>query len=356
MGEPPSPAPAFGIGGPPQPQAGPSSPSTEPMPMPVWDTDEERHSNAPVDRHAAPPPPASENATQRLGSPLPPVNEPGAYGGPADNAPQRLDGPRLGDPGPWGGPPENATQRLDNPGYEPAPWHQGAPPAPGQEPPPWGPGALPPAGWDPAGPPPAGQPAEGQSDKYRKLPLLISGIAAAVLLGGGLVYFVTQGSSGSKDGTPAAKSQPDASARQAAAANQVLRSGRSARGHLPANLRTCDDVSAGVPGFQQVVRDRQQELSQSKKLAVDRLRNGQSLRRSMIAAYENSLAADQAYLAWAQEVQARGCGGKIAPLTGHYQDAIAANGKAGPAKRHVVALWQPIADNYGLPTYAWNSL
>lgn len=388
MGEPPGPASWFGSGAPAAPQAGPSNPGTEPIPTPVWDTDEERRSDAPAEPHASPPYPVGENATQRFGGPPPyepgasggpPPNEPGASGGPPDNAPERFGGPRLGDPGPWGsppedamrhgppppgnelgafgGPPDNATQRLDNSGYGTVTWHQDAPPTPGQKTAPWAPSALPPAGWDPAGPPPAGPPADGpDGTKNRKLPLLIGGIAAAVVLGGGLVYFVSQGSSGPKGGTPAAKSQADVSAQQAAAVDQVLRSGRVARGHLPARLRTCDDVSAGVPGFQQVVRDRQQELSRSKSLAVDRLHNGQNLRRSMIAAYQHSLDADRAYLAWAQDVRARRCGGKIAPLTGHYRQAIAANGKAGPAKRQVVALWRPIANNHGLPTYAWNRL
>ena len=76
----------------------------------------------------------------------------------------------------------------------------------------------------------------------------------------------------------------------------------------------------------------------------------------MINAYQSSLDADQAYLAWAREVQSRGCGGWIAPLTAHYRAAIAANDKAGPAKRQVVKLWRPIAKSQGLPTYAWNRL
>jgi len=43
-------------------------------------------------------------------------------------------------------------------------------------------------------------------------------------------------------------------------------------------------------------------------------------------------------------------------LTGHYKAAIAANGKAGPAKRQVVAAWKPIATTHGLPKYVWNRL
>jgi hypothetical protein len=186
--------------------------------------------------------------------------------------------------------------------------------------------------------------------------LLIGGIVVVVLLGGGLVYALTQGGPDSKTPNSGGKPAAGSSAQQAAAVNQVLKSGKTARGHLPSRLRTCDDVSAGVPGFQQVVRDRQQELSQSKGLTVDQLRDGPRLRRSMIAAYQSSLRADQAYLAWAQEVQARGCGGRIAPLTAHYKAAISANGKAGPAKRQVAGLWKPIATTHGLPTYVWNRL
>jgi hypothetical protein len=216
-----------------------------------------------------------------------------------------------------------------------------------------------PAGWNHGVPPLAGEiPADGRTEKNRKMPLLVGGIAAVVVLGGGLAYALTQGLPGSKHTPPTPGGKPGAGspAQQSAAVNQILKSGKTAHGHLPSRLRTCDDVSAGVPGFQQVVQDRQQELSQSRELKVDRLPDGARLRRSMIAAYQSSLDADQAYLAWAQEIQGRGCGGRTAPLTAHYKAAISANGKAGPAKRQVAALWKPIANTHSLPTYAWNRL
>jgi hypothetical protein len=199
-------------------------------------------------------------------------------------------------------------------------------------------------------------PAGGGTEKSRKTPLLICGIAAVVVLGGGIAYVLAQGLPGSGKDTPAGKAGAGGAAAQATAVEQILKSGRTARGHLPSRLTTCDDVAAGVSGFQRVVQDRQQELTQSKALKVDQLQDGSGLRTSMIAAYQNSLKADKAYLAWAQEIQGRGCGGKTAPLTGHYKDAISANDKAGPAKRQVVALWKPIASSHGLHTYAWNRL
>jgi hypothetical protein len=311
--------------------------------MPVWDTDEEPSWNAPPERFATPGteamPPAPDPAAQNLGAPAP-------YRRPfePDTATQRLGGPGTGP--------------MPPPGYDPAGWNQNVPPTSGQAPAGWNQNVPPTSGPVPAGPAGPAASADGSTGKSRKIPLLVGGIAAVAVLGGGLVYALTQGVPWSNDQpqTAGGKAGAGSSARQAAAVNQILKSGKTAHGHLPSRVRTCDDVSAGVPGFQQVVQDRQQELSQSKGLAVDRLGNGSRLRRSMIAAYQSSLAADQAYLAWAREIQARGCGSRVAPLTAHYKDAISANGKAGPAKRQVVALWKPIANSHGLPKYAWNRL
>lgn len=285
-----------------KPPAGPPNPQrTEPIAMPAWNAFEERPSDAPPERHAAP----------------------GAGAPPAEQHTARLDFGAM-NPMP--------------PGYPPVSQDFG------------GPGAMPPPGYDPEGATPAG----GPTTKDRKGLLLAGGIAAAAVLCGGLVYVFTQGSNQTQ--APAEKPVAGKAAQQATAVNQILRSGRTARGHLPSPLRTCADVSAGVPGFQQVVQERQQELTQAKGLTVDQLQNGPRLRRSMIAAYRNSLDADQAYLAWAQEIQARHCGHRIAPLTEHYKSAISANNKAGPAKRQVAALWKPIASRHGLPVYAWNRL
>jgi hypothetical protein len=342
------------------PKTEPPNPKTEPFAMPAWDMGEERPWDLPSERHAAPGntmPPGP--ATRNLGAPA-------AHPRPLehDAATQNLATPAAGpmppeqnrDPWHFGTPGTPGTDAMTA-GPDPATQHLGAP----------GPGPIPPLGHDPAGwnpgfPPAAGETAEPPAgDRTGKNPrrlLLAGGIAAVVVLGGGLAYVLTQGLSGSDHETRTSAGSPGAgsTAQQAAAVNQVLKSGKAARGHLPSRLKTCDDVSAGVSGFQQVVRDRQQELSQSKGLKVDRLRDGSRLRRSMIDAYQSSLDADQAYLAWAQDVRAKGCGGKIAPLTAHYKRAISANGKAGPAKRQVVALWKPIASDNHLPTYVWNRL
>ena len=396
-GERPTSEPRFASGPTADPRAGSPNPTTEPLPVTDWEEADEKpwaatpapypgtgtDPNPPYPGTGTDPSPPYPGAGTDPSPPYPGAGTdpsppyPGAGTDPSPPYPGAGTDPGPSDPG-------AATHNLGAPPVHRAPFEPGqpAPPEPPQPPayplPPepdnatrsFGapgsgrplPGAFDPASWDQHIPPAAGDgtpPPPGDSTgKNIKGPLLAAGVAAVVVLGAGLVYVLAKGLPGSNDATNTSTGKPGAksSAQQAAAVNEILRSGRTARGHLPAPLRTCDDVSAGVSGFQQVVRDRQQELSQSKGLKVDQLQDGPRLRRSMVTAYQRSLDADQAYLAWAQEIQARGCGDKIAPLTAHYKAAISANGKAGPAKRQVVARWNPIATNHGLPTYVWNRL
>lgn len=349
---------------------------TEPLPtVSGWEADEKR--NQPWNPQSNPPSNPYDTAN--------PYDTPHPFGAPAADTASPPSGPgptaeRFGTPAAYTGPTEAdvAPRGPFAPPPEPPPtaWNPGGPgtpPGPGAEAPPGQenatlnlgvpPGPPPEPGAEPAPwhqPFPPGETPPGGTTTKRNTPLLVAGIAAAVaVLGVGLAYALTQGTPWSDKKQPAS-AQSSAAAQgaeqQASVVNKILDSGKAARRHLPDPLRTCDDVAAGVPGFQQVVRDRQQALSRSKSLKVDQLQNGSRLRRSMIIAYQSSLDADQAYLAWAQEIQARNCGHKIAPLTAHYKDAISANGKAGPAKRQVVALWKPIATNHNLPTYVWNHL
>jgi hypothetical protein len=368
-GERPAPEPRFATG-PMKSPVEPPNPRTEPLPVPLWDADEERPWGTPPAWQDTPGPvpmppewhSGSAQSPAEPGSFAPNFGAPAAHPRPLeyDPAAQSPAGPAPGDvpaghhPVGWG----PAT-----PGTDPVPAGRDSatqifgPPGTGPVPPP----GYDPAGWDQAIPPvaedTAAPRAAGRTGGSRRIPLLVGGVVAVVVLGGGLIYALTQGHPRAEDGSHAGGTPgTGTAAQQATAVNRILASGRTARGHLPARLRTCNDVSKGVPGFQRVVRDRQQELSQSRGLKVDRLPDGSSLRRSMIAAYQSSLDADQAYLAWAREIRARGCGGRIAPLTAHYRDAIAANDKAGPAKRQVAALWKPIASSHGLPTYVWNRL
>ncbi|GAA0345606.1 serine/threonine protein kinase [Actinoallomurus spadix] len=119
---------------------------------------------------------------------------------------------------------------------------------------------------------------------------------------------------------------------------------------------TCDDVTALLPAFERLVRDRRRESAQVKTLRVDRLPHGAELRQAIADAYRISLESDQAHLSHAEYVTSLGCGPQNAPDTGYLQQANAADDQAGPAKRRVVALWTPIARKEHLPVYQWNQL
>ncbi|GAA4634492.1 hypothetical protein GCM10023196_076220 [Actinoallomurus vinaceus] len=162
--------------------------------------------------------------------------------------------------------------------------------------------------------------------------------------------------SGTQPDTPQAGDSPSGPAAQAAAVNAILQAGKDAHDKLSVSMATCDDLVSAAPAFQQVVQERQSELAQARQLQADQLPHGADLKQAMIDAYGSSLDADKAYLAWAQEAQSAGCDGGGPPQSANHDAAMAANDKAGPAKRRVVALWSPIAQSQGLPVYAWGEL
>ncbi|MEV5755096.1 protein kinase [Actinoallomurus sp. NPDC052308] len=146
-------------------------------------------------------------------------------------------------------------------------------------------------------------------------------------------------------------------ATQAKAVRDLLGSQLAAGNPLAGRLTTtCDDVAGSVPAFERLVRDRGRESAQAGTLRVDRLPHGAELRQAIVDAYRFSLDADQAHLAYAQQVSALSCGPQNAPDSNDRQRATAADNQAGPAKRRVVALWTPIARKEHLPIYRWNEL
>jgi hypothetical protein len=111
----------------------------------------------------------------------------------------------------------------------------------------------------------------------------------------------------------------------------------------------CGDVADGVTAFDLASSGRQSELSQAQSLAVSAIPGGAALRSTLVEALTHSLAADQAFLRWAEGVQTQGC--TEAAL--HSSDLDTANqesAQATAAKRSFVALWNPVAQQYGFAT------
>ncbi|WP_345434210.1 serine/threonine-protein kinase [Actinoallomurus vinaceus] len=190
--------------------------------------------------------------------------------------------------------------------------------------------------------PPEDEPAPGAARRGRGRRRVVILCSAAVVVVAVAATFAVRG---------LAHRGPDPT--QAKALNELLGSHLNP---LTGNSTTCDDVAALAPAFEQLVGTRGRELTQAKVLRVDRLPQGADLRQTLVDAYQASLDADQAYLAWAREVATKGCGTQNVPQTDDYQRAITADNRAAPAKRRVVALWTPIAQKAHLPIYKWNDI
>jgi len=81
----------------------------------------------------------------------------------------------------------------------------------------------------------------------------------------------------------------------------------------------------------------------------------QNLVTNLRGAWQSSMEADSAYAKYAQDQIANGCV-KNDTADPNYQAAIGPDGQATNYKQAFVALWNPIAMQYGLPTYQWSEL
>ncbi len=72
-------------------------------------------------------------------------------------------------------------------------------------------------------------------------------------------------------------------------------------------------------------------------------------------AWQSSMAADKAYAQYAQDQISNGCV-KNDTSDPNYQAAIGPDGQATTYKQAFVGIWNPIAMQYGLPTYQWSEL
>lgn len=217
---------------------------------------------------------------------------------------------------------------------------------------------------------PPGRPALGTDStsprpkRGGKAPLLVAIAVGAILLGSATALVLPHVTANGTKAPPAASAASadvptpsgtdDAYIAQARAVAELLAAGETAHEALPDALYTCDDLSAASGAFQQLVQDRQQELTQAESLATGQLPDGETLRSALVDVYQNSLTADQAYVAWIQEES--DCGSANAPHTQDFRDAASADDDAADAKRRFVALWNPIAQDTGLRQYTWRDL
>jgi hypothetical protein len=139
---------------------------------------------------------------------------------------------------------------------------------------------------------------------------------------------------------------------QAQAIDTLLNASSASRQKLGPALTAvdgCGDVNGAIGTLQQVTTERDGQVRQGQNLAVDQLNGGTQLKAALVQALTFSWQADQKYTAWAQAVAAAGCSGHAAH-DANYSAAETASGSATTNKQQFVALWNPIAATYGLPS------
>ena len=121
------------------------------------------------------------------------------------------------------------------------------------------------------------------------------------------------------------------------------------------NVNACGPgLSQDVQTFQNAVASRQSLLGQLADLQ-DRSALPTPMLQALTSAWQSSIQADQDYAQWAQDELSQGCVPNDHSDPG-YQAATGPDGQATIDKQAFVSSWNPIATQYGLPTYQWSQL
>lgn len=196
---------------------------------------------------------------------------------------------------------------------------------------------------------------------------LIAAVAALVTVAVGSVVFVVwpsgddSSASTNPTSTPSSKQVaqkntiPPETKQQAQVLNKILDDSVATRRILAGALGRagkCKTLPQAIQGFQKVAQHRQNQLSRTKALKVDKLGNGERLRGSLSEALTASLEVDMVLLRWAQANQ-RGCRGKPKPSAAQVPGRAAQERRATTAKKQFVVLWNPVAKKTGQPQRSW---
>ncbi|MEV4629456.1 zinc ribbon domain-containing protein [Micromonospora sp. NPDC049523] len=146
-------------------------------------------------------------------------------------------------------------------------------------------------------------------------------------------------------------SSPTAGRAQAVVLDQLLADSVASRRKLvQANewVSGCTNLARAVTALRQVGDERRGQLARVAALPLDALASGEDLRHALRVALQHSLNADEHYVEWAAGMESSRCRGS-ARLTAARKDGEAESDAAGAAKTEVVELWNPVADEFGLP-------
>lgn len=234
---------------------------------------------------------------------------------------------------------------------------------PGQVPPvvrpaPWPPAPMPP--WMPVpvtAPPP-------RKDRGLLVAALVAVVVVALAAAGTVAFVATRSTAqlvSAPTSAPATTIAPppptpiptptQTEATEVKAINVLLESSGGSRQQLStavSDVADCLNVGYDVTQLEQIVTERESQLSEAQGLSVDAIPDGSVLQSDLVTALTASLKADQDYLAWAQEQNGNDC--ENGTYSQHYQAALSDDTTATDDKATFVQAWTPPAEQYGYST------
>jgi hypothetical protein len=130
---------------------------------------------------------------------------------------------------------------------------------------------------------------------------------------------------------------------------------RSSTVNAASSVSQCGPALSQDPQvFENAAASRQLLLSRLASLPGRSALSGQML-QALTGAWQASATADQDFARWAQDELSQGCtpNDQADPS---FQAAADPDGQATTGKKAFVSLWNPMATQYGLPSYHWNQL
>ncbi|MBS2965364.1 hypothetical protein KGA66_20100 [Actinocrinis puniceicyclus] len=133
-------------------------------------------------------------------------------------------------------------------------------------------------------------------------------------------------------------------------------SARSAVGNAVNGVGACtQDPASGISTLQSSARSRTDDAQAAGQLPVDAIPGGESLRSTLVSLLQDSASADSGYAQWMQDIASQGCPVDTSSDQG-YQSGDQASQTATQDKQNFVAQWNPLAAQFGLPTYTADQL
>ncbi len=163
------------------------------------------------------------------------------------------------------------------------------------------------------------------------------------------------GSSGQSSAQAAALPGEQGAASQLAGLLQQSANARTTVVAATQAVTACADPASQISQMQQAIDLRQGVLNSLGQVQVGSIPNGSTMISDLTTALQASSQADQDFIAWMNDVEGAGC---PVPTTSdsNYQAASNASSTATTAKDAFVALWNPVAQQFGLTQFAQSDL